>query len=265
MDVFLFIVITLPLLYAGMLLGFYLLQDYLIFRGIKLHVEYQFKFPWDFEERFYVNEKGIRLNAILFKAKNSKGVVFYHHGNSGHLQYWGERAAVFLDLGYDVFMYDYRGYGKSSGTIRREKQLHHDAAFLFNLLKKEYTEDQMVFYGISLGTGIATRLATQFKPRVLILETPYYNFLAVVRFHYPFLPVKLISKYKLKTNYFIKKVTCPVYIIHGTKDETVSFQSSLRLKQKSPTVHFVAIEGGGHNNLPDYKQYHDTLTQALCL
>jgi alpha-beta hydrolase superfamily lysophospholipase len=259
------IFLGLILLYAGMLLGFYLLQDHLIFKGTKLPVDHAFQFSNEFEERDYVTSYGIRLNTILFKTSNPKGVVFYNHGNSGDLQSWGQRADAFLSLGYDVFMYDYRGYGKSGGVIRKERQLHRDASFLFRIMKKAYQGKEIVVYGISLGTGMACKLASKFEVRLLILETPYFNFFDVIKFHYPFLPVKLISKYRFRNNFFLRKVNAPVYLVHGTHDETVAYDSSLRLKAKFPHVQLLSIDGGRHSDLDSYKAYHEGMKEALAL
>lgn len=263
MKILIYFLVAIPVLYLGMLLGFYLIQDYLIFRGTKLHADYVYQFTWDYEERNYINKEGLKLNTLLFRTKNSRGVVFYHHGNSEHLQSWGERAAIFLDQGYDVFMYDYRGYGKSEGSIRQERQLHRDAHFLFRELLRQYEQDKIVIYGISLGTGISCKLAARYKVKCLVLETPYYHFFDVIRFHYPFLPVRIISKYRFRTHYYMRKVQSPVYVIHGTKDAVISYESSVKLKERSPHINLVIVEGGEHSNLPDFEEYHLAMRQAL--
>jgi hypothetical protein len=263
MDTLIYIIGALLVLYAGVLLGFYLLQDYLIFKGTKLSPDHPFRFSCPFEEKDYVTAYGVRLNTLCFKADSPKGVVFYNHGNSGDLQYWGERVDVFLQAGFDVFMYDYRGYGKSSGSIKQERQMHRDASFLFKIVKKKYQNKPILMYGISLGTGVACKLATRYPVNLLLLETPYYNFFDLIQFHYPFLPVKWISKYRFRNNYFLKKVTAPIFIFHGTEDETVDFNSSLRLKAKCPHITLIQIEGGRHSDLASYAHYQEEMKKVL--
>ena len=95
----------------------------------------------------------MELNCLLFKAKNPKGLIFYIHGNADNLRYWGDFADFFLNHNYDVFMYDFRGFGKSDGSIRGEKNLQRDAKRLYRKLLEEYDEDKIIVYGFSIGTG----------------------------------------------------------------------------------------------------------------
>ena len=95
----------------------YFIQEKLIFFPEKLDKEYKFGFDQNFEELNFKTEDNVLLNGILFKADTSKGVIFYLHGNAGSLKSWGEIAKTYTDISYDLFMLDYRGYGKSEGTF----------------------------------------------------------------------------------------------------------------------------------------------------
>lgn len=258
-KLFVYLVIVIPTLLAGILLTIYSFQEHLIFYPDKLSDAHPFNFNSLFEELNIEVEKNVTLNAIHFKTTNPKGLIFYHHGNAGNLQTWGTASAIFLKLGFDVFMYDYRGYGKSKGEIKHERELHADAKFLYSYLLKQYKEEEIVLFGASLGTGIAAKLAAEKSPNKLILETPYYNFYQVAKFHYPYLPTSWLLKYKLRTDRYLKDVKCPVYLIHGTEDLIVPYESSLKLKKIKPDAQLIAIENGSHSNLDSFDTYHSQL------
>jgi uncharacterized protein len=141
--------------------------------------DFTFTFPGRFEEIALPSDDAV-ISALYFNADHPKGVVLYFHGNAGSLRSWGAVAASFVGRGYDVLMPDYRGYGKSSGWIASEQMLHDDAAVAYQYLLGRYPEDQIVVYGRSIGSGIATYLAKTHRPRMLILETPYFSLKEIV-------------------------------------------------------------------------------------
>src|ERR1700710_2997008 len=98
-----------------------------LFPGGKLAAGYRFKFNAPFQELPITTADGKKLDAILFKAKDPKGVIFYLHGNNGGLDKWGKLAETYTDLHYDFFVFDYRGYGKSEGAITNEDTFYSDA------------------------------------------------------------------------------------------------------------------------------------------
>lgn len=115
------LVITLILIALGLYILvcalLYAFQESIVFHPQKLSQEHGFQFNWPHEEQYVTMKDGTVLNGLLFKADSSKGIILYLHGNGGSLDSWGWVARVYTDLHYDVFMLDYRGYGKSGGTI----------------------------------------------------------------------------------------------------------------------------------------------------
>ena len=255
--------IIIPTLFAGVVLTMYLLQDYMIFLGEGLPADYKYQFTLPYEELNFKAPAGHDLNALLFRSEDAKGLVYYHHGNAGNLQGWGSLAGNFVKNGYDVLFYDYRGYGKSTGKINREGQLHEDAAFIFREFMKDRSYKKLVLYGTSLGTGIASKLACEIQPDGLILETPYFSFVSLIKFHYFFLPARLLAKYKLRTHKYIKDLSIPILLFHGTADEVVPYECSVQLKALSDHISLVTIKGGIHNNLPDFRKYQEELSAYL--
>lgn len=242
----------------------YLYQEHLIFYPEKLSEKYSFKFDVAFEEHNITTPDGEKLNVLLFKSDSAKGLIFYHHGNAGSLQNWGQKAKDFTNRGFDVLMYDYRGFGKSTGTIKNEKMLYKDALLIYNELITTSNYNKVIYYGISLGSGIAAKLAHENTPPYkLILETPYSNFYEVAKFHYPYLPNSILLHYQFKTNKWLPDITVPIHLIHGTEDETVPYEMSLQLKQISNNIDLCTIEYGSHNNLNTFEAYQNYLDKIL--
>lgn len=264
MPKILFYIITiLPAFFIGIALAVYIFQERLIFHPEKLSKKYKFNFNIPFEEKTYKTEDDNSLSALLFKAKKSKGIIFYNHGNAGCIEYWGLRASDFVSKGYDVLMYDYRGFGKSTGKVRNEKMMYADAEMIYNELLFDYKERDIIVYGISLGTGIATYIAYNHHPITLILETPYFNFYDVAKFHYPYLPNSILLHYEFKTNEYIHQLKSEVYLFHGTEDETIPYKSSERLVKLSDDITLFTFKNGSHNNLNTFESYHKYLEDIL--
>ena len=175
-------------LYLLICILLFFFQEKLIFFPQKLESSYKFSFGKDFEEISIKTSDNKLLNSILFKADSSKGVIFYLHGNAGSLSSWGDVAKTYTELNYDVFMLDYRGYGKSEGTIDGQNQFFQDIQTSYDKLKTKYSEDKIIVLGYSIGTGLAAKVASTNHPRLLILQAPYYSLTDMMRHTYPIIP-----------------------------------------------------------------------------
>jgi len=246
---------VLILLYLFICVALYFFQEKMIFFPNKLEKSYQFPFQQAFEEIDVATGNNQTLHGLLFKAKNPRGLIFYLHGNAGALDSWGDEAACYTALDYDVFMLDYPGYGKSGGKIESEAQLFDAVQLVYNEIRRNYSEDKIVILGYSIGTGPAARLASVNKPRLLILQAPYYNLSDMMRRRYPIIPT-FILKYKFATNEYLKSCKMPVVIFHGNEDEVIYYGSSLKLEKefkRGDTL--ITLEGQKHSNIsgnPDY-------------
>jgi uncharacterized protein len=236
------------------------LQDKMIFQSTKLNASHKFVFKQTCDEYFIKTPDSAQLNALHFKTeKPCKGFVLYFHGNADNLQRWGKYAADFTDLGYDILMVDYRGYGKSTGKPN-EKALYEDASTVWQWAKDKFQYDRWVIYGRSLGSAVATHLAQQVKPDILGLETPFANlrFTRLARI----MPLKL--KYKFSNLNHLQGISCKKYIFHGTRDWVVPLRSALQLKPLlSEQDAFIIIEKGGHKNLNEFELYRVKLAELL--
>ncbi len=174
----------------------YFFQEKLLFLPTKLEQDYKFQFNYPFEELFLKTDEEAVINAIHFKVKKPKGVILYFHGNAGDLSRWGNITEYFVDKDYDVLVMDYRTYGKSTGKLS-EDAFYKDAQFCYDYLLKQYSEEDISLYGRSLGTGIASYLASKNNPKQLVLETPYYSILDVAKSRFPVFPVKRLLMYPI--------------------------------------------------------------------
>lgn len=258
------ILISLLGLYIFSLLFFYLFRNQLVFQATPLHRNYAFQFDQPFEEHFVTMQDGTVLSGLFFKSQSSsKGLIFYLHGNADNLQRWGAFAADFTQLGYDVFMYDYRGYGKSTGSSSR-KNIHADASAMLDWAKENIPYSKLIIYGRSLGSAVASSLAFSANPSLLILETPFANFIDVI--YWPLRPSVLLfpDKLEFSNQDVLPKVTCPKVIFHGTNDWIVPLSSALKLKPfLQDENQFFIIEGAGHRNLSEFESYHEQLAEVL--
>jgi uncharacterized protein len=254
---------TIAIAYLLLCILLYFIQERLIFYPQKIPANYKFEFDQPFEELYFKTTDNILLHGILFKADSSKGLIFYLHGNAGSLASWGQIAKAYTNLQYDLFMLDYRGYGKSEGSISSEKQFYEDVQLAYNNVKQKYNEKEMVVLGYSIGTGAATKLAAANQPRLLILQAPYFSLTDILNHTFHIVP-PFILKYKFATNTFFKDCKMPVVIFHGNKDEVIYYGSSLKLKELSkPADTLITLEGQGHNGISDNPAYLSALQKIL--
>ena len=249
--------------YFVLCMVFYFGQDFFFFRPERLPTWFSYKYPFPFREIDFDMEDGGRVNAILFEVPNSKGVVYYIKGNSRSIKGWGKFAKDFVGKGYDFFILDYRGFGKSRGK-RSESILYSDLQHAYRWLENEYPEQSIVLYGRSLGSGLAARIASWNHPRLLLLDSPYFSFYHQIRLYVFWLPLRWLLRYHIRTDQFIQKVECPVHLLHGTSDVLIPYRHSRQLAALKPqNIHLHPIKGAGHNNLPEFAEYHEVLYQLL--
>ena len=243
----------------------YFNQESLIFFPKKLLANYSFKYKTKFEEKTILTSDKINLHGLLFKSDSAKGLIFYLHGNAGALDTWGEMSQVYTDLNYDLFVLDYRGFGKSEGQISNEDQLYSDIQEVYNSLKLDYEENKIVVIGYSIGTGLAAMVAANNHPKTLILQAPYYSLIDMMHQDYPYVP-NFLLKYKFKTFEFIQKTNAPTVVFHGTEDEVIYYGSSVKLKEYFKSKdRLVTLNGQGHSAISNNPEYKSQLKAILDL
>ncbi|QHT70096.1 alpha/beta fold hydrolase [Rhodocytophaga rosea] len=254
-------------LYIIICVFFYFFQEKLIFYPTQLEKAYQFGFREQFREVNIPTTDGTNLHGLLFKAPASKGLVFYLHGNAGAVSSWGQMAYVYTSLQYDVFILDYRGFGKSEGSIVSEAQFYEDVQTAYDQVKKNYSEQHIIIIGFSIGSASAARLAARNNPGMLILQAPYYSLTNLMQHispaAYAILP-PFVFKYKFITYQFVEETKAPIVIFHGDKDEVIYYGSSLKLKEHlKPIDELVTLTGQRHNGINENAEYIRRLRSLL--
>lgn len=254
------------IMYCGGGIALYYLQDTFLFHPKSLPPAHEFNFKTAFTEfRIPVN-KTDTISMIKFFPKQGtlkRGLVIYFHGNMENAEYYGSFTNEFTKYGYEVWMPDYPGYGKTTGE-RNEKKMYDHAWLVQKLAMNNYRSDSIIIYGKSLGTGIAAYTASISKCRLLVLETPYYSITDLFA-HYAWMyPVSLMVKYKIPTWQFLEDVKAPVIIFHGTDDKIIPYSCAEKLKKSMKAGdRFVTIENAKHNDIADYDVYKKIMDSLL--
>jgi alpha-beta hydrolase superfamily lysophospholipase len=248
--------------YAGALGLLYVKQERIILPASTLAADYRFQFDQPFEE-VWIPVQGASLHALHFKQPNPRGVVFFLHGNAGNLVSWTTGLDFYRRVNYDLFIVDYRGYGKSTGHIENEAQLYADARAAYDAMAPLYRDKPIVIYGRSLGTALAASLARDVQPRLLVLVSPFSSLAASAAQAYPWAP-GWVLKYPLRTDAIIGDIKSPILLIHGSEDKLIPLSHSERLKAlaRSP-VELLVVPGAGHSDIHKFPVYLDGLAARL--
>lgn len=257
------IIISLLGIYGIIVTIFYLVQDTLIFHPNKLPEDYEFDFSGRFREHFIKTHDGQKLNALHFYAPQPKGVILFFHGNAGSLVSWGDAAYPFIERNYHIFIWDYRGFGKSTGKVNYLKILK-DSETVYNYIRQNFPDLQIIPYGRSFGTGPASYVTFKHNLDTVMLETSYNNFYDLARHHFKYMPHQLLLKYPFRNDKWLQKSNAKVYMVHGTEDEVVPLESAKKLKRKiGARAELQTIENGQHNNLIEFESYSKWLDYVL--
>jgi uncharacterized protein len=243
-------------------------QERLLFRPDVLPVATVLASASDITETF-VEVPGARLSALHLKRAGAKGVVFFLHGNAGNLKTWFINPDLYRQANFDLFMFDYRGYGKSTGEITNEDQLRADVRAAFDKIAPQYAGKKIVVYGRSLGSGLAAMLsadlghdAKQPQPDLTVLVSPYSSMVALAGEVYPLVPESLL-RYPLRTDQVVNGIKSPLLLVHGTADTLIPPSHSATLKALAPKAKVLLVPGAGHNDIQTFEIYHSRLVVAL--
>jgi uncharacterized protein len=253
--------LTVALLYAALLALVWWQQERLIFQPSPLPAEHRFDVGADVHEA-WVDVPGARLHALHLRNRQARGVVFYLHGNAGNLDSWFVNADFYRRLNLDLFMLDYRGYGKSSGRVESQAQLEADVRAAWASIAPRYAGLRRVVMGRSLGSALAAGLAAEVQPELTVLVSPYESMAALAAEHYRWVPQALL-RYPLHTDEALARIKSPVLLIHGDHDTLIDPKHSARLQQLAPQAERVLIPGAGHNDLQQFPAYLEAIAARL--
>lgn len=191
------------------------------------------------------------LDGWFVPAGGAALTLLYFHGNGGNIGHRIEIIKRFHDLGLNVFIFDYRGYGRSSGSPS-EAGTYADALAAWNHLtvRRGIPAQAILLYGESLGSAVAAWLAARHTPRGLAIYAAFTSIPDMARHLYPFLPSRLIARFRYDTRKELAQVSCPILILHSEEDEMIPFSHAKALSAAAAgTVSLVPLKGG-HNEAP---------------
>jgi pimeloyl-ACP methyl ester carboxylesterase len=240
------------------------LQEYFIFRPEVLKEDYVFDFRRPLEEHWIEGKRGGKIHALWRKTgPEARGVVLYFHGNAGSLKRWGHLYQYFERHQFDLFIIDYRGYGKSRGK-RRMPLMYDDAERVYHYVRAHYPPEKILLYGRSLGSAFALEVAAKYPARLLVLETPFSSMEDLFYAYFPFLPRIFPFHFRFQNRANLAKVPYPVYVFHGTDDWVVPYRVAHRLiPYLKDTDRFVTVVGAGHNDLLYFDSYQEEMAQLM--
>jgi len=176
----------------------------------------------------------VLLSAWFVPANGAENTILFCHAKGGNVSYYLDSVNIFNELGFNGWFFDYRGYGNSHGKKPTEQGTYLDAEAAYDWLThhRGLKPEDIIIFGRSLGGSIAANLASQVKAKGLVVESCFTSFPDIGVKCYPYMPVRLFARYEFKTGEYLKKVECPVLIIHSRNDETVPFEFGLRLYEQ---------------------------------
>jgi len=237
----------------------------ILFSSTSLKRSHKYKFKSKFSEETIKTKDDGEINTLLFNSfkEDTKGLIIYLHGNSTNLVRWGIEHKMFCKRGYDFLVYDYRGFGKSKGKLSQES-FYEDALAVYDHFTQQYEGKNIIVYGRSLGTSVATYIAAHRDCHQLILETPFFSIKDIFYTYYSFLPKVHAFSYEFPTYKYLKKVKAVTTVFHGRKDKITPYESAFKLQPMlKSNDNFITFDEGHHHNIKEFNGYKKTMNTLL--
>lgn len=235
--------------YGGLCLVLFLRQSRMVYYPDRTIQTTPAEINLAFETLRIPTADGEHIGAWYVPAEKARGTVMICHGNAGNI---GDRLhiiALYHGLGMNVLIFDYRGYGASTGKPT-EEGTYHDARAAWNYLREQrgIPPQQIVICGRSLGGAVAAQLASEVKAAGLILEATFTSLPDMASHLYPWLPVKLLCRFRYNTLARLPEIKCPLLIAHSPDDEMIPYAQGKRLYDAARTSKIFHQLTGGHND-----------------
>jgi fermentation-respiration switch protein FrsA (DUF1100 family) len=191
----------------------------------------------------------ITLHGWYIPASNPRATLLFCHGNAGNISHRIESIAIFHQLGLNVLIFDYRGYGQSEGKPS-ERGTYRDAEAAWDYLTEQQNipPHQIILFGRSLGGAIASHLASRKQPLGLIVESAFTSVPDMAAHYYPYLPVRWISRFRYNTRKHLGALQRPLLVIHSPEDEIIPYSNGQQLFDAAREPKQLLSIRGGHND-----------------
>lgn len=222
--------VTIALAYGVLVLLIYAIQDRLVYFPVRDLAATPRTIGAAYEDAWLTTEDGVRIHGWFVPVHGARATVLHLHGNGGNISHRLERIAIFRALGFNIFLIDYRGYGKSEGRPSEEgTYLDARAGWHYLVDKRGLAPSDIILHGESLGGGVATELATEQTPAALIVESSFSSMVTLGSELYPWLPVRWVSRYTYPSQENLARVRAPLLVIHSRDDEIIPFHHAQAL------------------------------------
>ena len=250
-------------LFAALVMAFvYFYQRNMIYFPTKGPLKRELFDANDFENVRLKTADQLSLTAWYKKAAEGFPTIIYFHGNAGHIGYRVPLVRPYIKKGYGVFLLEYRGYGDNFGKPT-EVGLYRDArAAVVYLQHQNISTKDMIFFGESLGTGVATQMATEFDNCALILQAPFQSLPKVAKHHYPWIILKPWDRFDTQDK--ITHINSPLLILHGEQDAVVPFEQGLALFESASNLKTMrSFPNAGHNDVTQQLNFYNHVFQFM--
>ncbi|MDO9527739.1 MAG: alpha/beta hydrolase [Syntrophales bacterium] len=248
--------------YLGLMGVIFVAQPGFIYFPEKAFFETPDQTGLSYEDVSFETVDNVKLSGWFIPAEKPRGVVLFFHGNAGNISHRMASIHIFHRLGFSTFIFDYRGYGKSEGKpTEKGTYLDAEAAWLYLTEELHVPPEEIIFFGRSLGGAIAARLAQNYTPKALLIESTFTSVPDIAADIYPFLPVRLLSRFDYNAGEYIRRVNCPILVIHSVNDDIIPFSHGRQLFEAAQEPKEFLEITGTHNEgfMTSGKRYEEGL------
>lgn len=249
--------------YLLLLLLMYIFQSAFVYFPTRSIVMTPADRSWEYEDVYLHTEDDYRLHGWYIPVTNGRGTVLFFHGNAGNISGRLESISVFRDLGLNVFIFDYRGYGKSEGSPS-EKGTYKDAEAAWRFLTEVQSvpPDEIILFGRSLGGGIASWLGSNVSAGAVVLESTFTSAPDLAGELYPIIPARALMTIRYPVRNFLDDLAMPVMIAHSPQDDVIPYHHGKKLYELAGEPKTWLEMRGGHNDgfiqsEPEYSETWD--------
>lgn len=237
--------------YGGLVLLIYIFQSHLVFypgTGREI-IATPARIGLPYEDLHLEASDGISLHGWYIPAAQPHGTVLFLHGNAGNISHRLDSVRMFHRLGYNLLIFDYRGYGNSNGTPTEQGTYRDaEAAWRYLVEQRNIPSCRIVLFGESLGGAVAAWLAARQKPAALVIASGFTSVPDLAQHIYPYLPLRWLARIRYDTKEYLRTVAAPVLIAHSPEDDIIPFEHGRALfAAANPPKQFLEL-AGGHND-----------------
>ena len=226
-------------------------EDRFIFHPSSEIVQTPFEAGLNFQDYYFGTADGIRLNGWFIPHPAARDTLVWFHGNAGNISHRVENIKLLHDeVKINIFIFDYRGYGRSAGKISEEgSYLDGAAALAFVQQRLGVEAKKLIIFGRSLGAAVAAEIVSRSACQGLILETPFTSIREMAKTAFPFLPIDALLRTRFDVVEKIAKVQVPLLVLHGDRDDVVPYEQGKQVfAAANPPKAFYTIKGAKHND-----------------